>query len=293
MSRKAAAIWFPYKAQPQELIEDLSFETLRDYEFLIGTQAAIGVSMATTHMVYNRRVTLEDEPILAALESNPMSPGQLPQGYISGWEFSVPFIDTSIYMPSLLSHFCDAGGTLVRRNIQNLRELKHHGLVINCSGLGAKELCQDRELFPIRGQVIRMTKPLVPMFLIDESDEDRPGYIFARHDDCIVGGSALPHATNLEPCPDLRQDILDRAKKMYPELGTAQVIEDAVGLRPGRSQLRLESQWLQDEDLHVFHNYGHGGSGFTISWGCARRAVQWVSQQTGIQIDTSKPPLFH
>lgn len=42
---------------------------------------------------------------------------------------------------------------------------------------------------------------------------------------------------------------------------------DAVGLRPGRREVRLEAEEM--EGGTVIHDYGHGGAGITLSWGCA------------------------
>ena len=44
------------------------------------------------------------------------------------------------------------------------------------------------------------------------------------------------------------------------------VLEVIVGLRPARSQVRFE---FDPAYPNVFHNYGHGGAGFTVAWGCA------------------------
>ncbi len=60
-----------------------------------------------------------------------------------------------------------------------------------------------------------------------------------------------------------------------------------VGLRPGRSSVRLE---LGDSltapgagpAVPVIHNYGHGGSGLTLAWGCAGDAVRLAKQALGI-----------
>jgi D-amino-acid oxidase len=43
-----------------------------------------------------------------------------------------------------------------------------------------------------------------------------------------------------------------------------------VGLRPARPALRLEAERIGNAT--VIHNYGHGGAGFTLSWGCAEEA---------------------
>lgn len=53
------------------------------------------------------------------------------------------------------------------------------------------------------------------------------------------------------------------------------VIKETVGLRPYRlSGVRLETEKLDDKI--VVHNYGHGGSGFSLSWGTAMIAAKEV-----------------
>ena len=56
--------------------------------------------------------------------------------------------------------------------------------------------------------------------------------------------------------------------KVAPE----RVIRTVAGLRPYRSSgfvVRAEKMG----DTLVVHNYGHGGAGVTLSWGCAREAA--------------------
>lgn len=55
-----------------------------------------------------------------------------------------------------------------------------------------------------------------------------------------------------------------------------------VGLRPLRtSGVRLERDdlTLATSGVPVVHNYGHGGSGITLHWGCAQEAVAMVSEE--------------
>ncbi|HUP65002.1 MAG TPA: FAD-dependent oxidoreductase, partial [Thermoanaerobaculia bacterium] len=52
-------------------------------------------------------------------------------------------------------------------------------------------------------------------------------------------------------------------------------LEVLVGLRPGRPAVRVERDL---EDPRVIHNYGHGGSGFTLSWGCAEDVLRIVRE---------------
>ena len=48
----------------------------------------------------------------------------------------------------------------------------------------------------------------------------------------------------------------------------ARVLNTVVGLRPGRPVVRLEIE--RRGNSKIVHNYGHGGAGVTLSWGCAR-----------------------
>ena len=70
-------------------------------------------------------------------------------------------------------------------------------------------------------------------------------------------------------------------------------MEDAkewVGLRPLRTKgVRLE--WdddLSNEGFRVLHNYGHGGSGITLSWGCAAEVVEIVAKETPLRKSAEK-----
>lgn len=52
-----------------------------------------------------------------------------------------------------------------------------------------------------------------------------------------------------------------------------------VGLRPYRNNTyRLEKQVLSDGKF-VVHNYGHGGAGITMSWGCAQEVADILTAQ--------------
>lgn len=57
-----------------------------------------------------------------------------------------------------MEKFVILGGRMERRNIKTLHELAEEGydLIINCSGLGARELIADKTMTPIRGQVYKV-----------------------------------------------------------------------------------------------------------------------------------------
>jgi D-amino-acid oxidase len=68
--------------------------------------------------------------------------------------------------------------------------------------------------------------------------------------------------------------MLARSREFLPVLESAEI--DAgepvrVGLRPFRKgNVRLELE----PGTRIIHNYGHGGSGVTFSWGCALEAAE-------------------
>jgi D-amino-acid oxidase len=58
------------------------------------------------------------------------------------------------------------------------------------------------------------------------------------------------------------------------DLKSPKLLGAKVGLRPFRPKgIRLERTRLRD-GRPLVHNYGHGGAGFTVSWGCAEAVLQ-------------------
>ena len=62
---------------------------------------------------------------------------------------------------------------------------------------------------------------------------------------------------------------------VFPSLRGARVVAERVGLRPVRPEVRLDAEALPGGRV-LWHNYGHGGAGVTLSWGCAREVAAVV-----------------
>jgi transcriptional regulator with XRE-family HTH domain len=60
-----------------------------------------------------------------------------------------------------------------------------------------------------------------------------------------------------------------------PGLADARVLEHRIGARPTCGAVRVEAERHDDGTL-VVHNYGHGGAGVTLSWGCAKELQLWA-----------------
>jgi D-amino-acid oxidase len=204
----------------------------------------------------------------------------LPESRPFGFVFETARVETRIYLPYLVRRFQALGGKIVRREIKNLSDaLGESPNVVNCAGLGTLAFLPDKELVPIRGQIIRVEKLPIERILLDEEDdgEGNIAYVVPRSNDCILGGVAQVGNWSLEPDEATAQGIIERCALLAPEVREARILEHLVGLRPGRSSVRLEKEQVPGGGT-VVHNYGHGGGGVTLSWGCAEEVVRLLAE---------------
>jgi len=198
----------------------------------------------------------------------------LPPGAVAGFRCRVPMIEVPRYLPWLRQRFEALGGEVEEAVVAHVAELFYPGrLVVNCAGLGARMIADDPGVYPVRGQVVRVEAPGARRWLADNSDPGRPTYVLPRSDGVILGGTAEEGVWDLEPRPEHTEDILARCRRLEPALADAQLRECWVGLRPGRREVRLEGEVVEGDSALV-HNYGHGGAGYTLSWGCADEVVR-------------------
>jgi D-amino-acid oxidase len=191
--------------------------------------------------------------------------------------------------------------------------LAEYDIVVNCSGIGARILVDDdRPLGPhrlsaIEGVVLKLAplQEVRDIFLVHTGPSDltvtnyfgqKPLYIVPRSGtspDIILGGSTTeeeefnqPERRNWKvqhlPWKDIPANhwIRRYADRIYSDccafeksLAGATVIEANVGYRPlPAPEVRLE------RNDKIIHNYGHGGAGVTLSWGCAERVAQLIEE---------------
>jgi D-amino-acid oxidase len=124
---------------------------------------------------------------------------------------------------------------------------------------------------------VRVRNPGLERFLLDEGNPGGVTYVVPRSHDCILGGTAEEGEWDTEPDPEVAAGILRRCVALEPRLEDSEVLEHKAGLRPGRPEIRLEREDVPYGVPRV-HNYGHGGSGVTLSWGCAEETLRLVRQ---------------
>jgi D-amino-acid oxidase len=272
-SNRAAAIWYPYAAYPRERVLAWGRVTLDEFYRLMDVPDS-GIAAVTV-------VELFDQPtpdpwwkgvVRRFAHTNT---ADLPPGYQDGYTIELPLIETPIYLRYLMQRFAALGGRIEQRTVSTLAELYgERRIIVNCAGLGAREVAHDSEVYPIRGQTIRVRRtPEMQRWWLDEEGHNALMYVIPRSDDCILGGTGQEGNWSLDADVDTAADILRRCQALEPALKDVQIIEHRVGLRPGRKTVRVELEPVGNESA-VIHNYGHGGAGFTLSWGCADEVVQ-------------------
>ena len=262
-SGAAGALWFPYDAEPANKVIPWALATYRTLADL-AKDPRTGVSMIELCQ-YSRSGKFERpdwaRDFVTDKAAEPLS------SFASGFSVRVPLTDTTIYLDYLIDRFRKAGGEIKANTRCNRCEDLECDLVINCAGIGARDLAHDIDLEPHRGQVAIVPK-------IDNLDcsivcDDAPlMYVIPRTNDCVFGGTN-DVSENLDPEPETTKAIVAECSRVL-NINKPRVLRERVGLRPFRkSGVRVEKEKLRD-GRSVIHNYGHGGSGFTLSWGCAQ-----------------------
>lgn len=199
------------------------------------------------------------------------------RGYGQAWRFEVPLAVMPDYLHWLRARLSRAGTTIETRHLDSLgAAFEACPTVVLCAGVGAGRLLGDDAIRPARGQVLVVCPDVAPAgtFAFDDSDPSRPTYVIHRGADVILGGTFEPD--NDDPEPDAAQvdDILTRCAPLLQRPATRADVRDVkVGFRPYRTSIRLERMDLP-QGIAIVHNYGHGGSGMTLAWGCADEACR-------------------
>lgn len=276
-SSVAAALWFPFRAYPLDKVIDWSVASLTRFQTL-EREPGSGIVLHTVAELYR------GEPPLPGWREKlegfrVLSHGQVPQSFSGGYEIAVPVIDSSRYLPYLLGRAIELGAEVTRRELSDIPSLRSESdLVVNCSGTGARDLADDPAVVPIRGQVLRVARSAFDRVVVDEGSAEA-AYIVPRTDDCILGTTIEEGVWDRSPSERSTRDIVTRCAELDPRVLEAEILEARVGLRPGRHEVRIEAVEL--DGLTVLHNYGHGGSGFTLSWGCAEDVLRLVVESLG------------
>lgn len=211
-------------------------------------------------------------PVAEAYEPRPCEPDELPSGFPTGLRVRTPIVDMPVYLAYLRDRLEAAGGRLQRGHVERLDEaVRDVPVVINCAGVGARQLADDATLTASRGQHVVVTNPGVDTLYFQMTFTSSWTSWMPHGDRVVLGGVAHEDDWRLDPDPEITRQILARCASYEPRFAEAEVLDVRVGLRPARPTVRLETEPFGT--ARCVHNYGHGGMGVTWSWGCAADAA--------------------
>lgn len=282
----AGGLWFPYKAEPISRILGWSKATFQEMMRLRAVPEA-GITMTRFFQLFPHNVSgdawwssavdvyrpLSEREILAEFPHLPK--GQFPSGFYA----EVPISEPHKHLPYLMNRFLERGGTIEIGEIESFSDISgQNTVIVNCTGIEARKLVGDEEVFPIRGQIMVVKNTGVNRSVTIEASNEHSEYAtytIARSEDVIMGGIAMVGNWETSIDETTISGIIARCSAIEPILSTPTILQHKAGLRPGRTEIRLEQEILPD-GCAVIHNYGHGGSGYTVNWGCADEVVQLV-----------------
>lgn len=232
----------------------------------------------------------------------------------SGWKFNCFFADWTDYFPQLVRSFLLNNGTFIYETVDlNSFDSINEDIIINCSGLGSAQL-KDEESKPLilKGHLLRINNTVDlkspngntvsynfsagPDIYSDSYGTPLDVYCYPRKHDWILGGSRFKGTLD-DQGNWVSKDELSQQFPPQIESINSKIIKETFGtdisefiekeyqysyryVRNKKNGLRIESE--NKSERLVIHNYGHGGAGVTLSWGCAFSVLQMVSDKTGI-----------
>jgi D-amino-acid oxidase len=266
-SAVAGAIWFPYKAGPPDKVAAWAARTHAWLDELADKDRDAGVDRVTCY-----EITSPSEPddvvpwwalgIAVTREPAPVA------GAPPAWKFIAPRVEPARFLPWLTSRL---HATIEIRTVDDLASLPGD-VVVNCTGLGARDLATDERVMPLLGQIAVVDPGAADLgtSITDDRGGDEIFYAIPRRDEIVLGGCSRPIAPGVVPQEDraLTERIVRQARSLGIAAGAVRRVR--VGLRPYRDEVRLERTG------RIIHNYGHGGAGFTLCRGCAEDVVALV-----------------
>ncbi|XP_015379916.1 PREDICTED: D-aspartate oxidase [Diuraphis noxia] len=209
------------------------------------------------------------------LKSHSFAESQLKIKY--GSFFTSIVVECKLFLPWALKKISDNGGAIINRKIESFEELcGEYDIIFNCTGFRAGKLCNDVNVSPIRGQVIRVKAPWVDKFYYLDSDT----YIIPSISDgtVVLGGCRHFGSHNEQVNERNTEEILENCIRLLPSLKEALKTDYKVwvGLRPYRNKIRVETEHIKNDTV-IVHNYGHGGYGVTLAPGTVKYAVNLLT----------------
>ncbi|MEE3922512.1 FAD-binding oxidoreductase [Micromonospora sp. BRA006-A] len=200
----------------------------------------------------------------------PLDEHERPAGFGTAFTVRLPLVDMPVYLAYLQQRFLDAGGELRTEPVASLDEAAAVApVVVNCTGLAARALTGDDELYPVRGPKIVVRNPGIERFFLEAPMTPTWASIFRTATTwCSAarsGAATTPRPTR--PRSGTSSRGAPRSSRPWP---APRCSRTPSGCGPAA---RPRGWRPSAGDALVVHNYGHAGNGVMLSWGCARDAA--------------------
>ncbi|VIO96972.1 Uncharacterized protein BM_BM2804 [Brugia malayi] len=193
------------------------------------------------------------------------------------------------YIPWMKKQLLAKGVRFIQRHINTVKDLfDEFDIIVNCAGLNGGKVAgdgDDKNMFPIRGIIFEVNATWHKHFLYKRFDT----FSIPTTDKVFIGSVKQNGRYDLEITPADRNDILNRYYRLQPAIKGAAILNEWSGLRPGRKGgIRLEMTTIRfpapkfketsnEKIVKIVHNYGHGGHGLTLGWGCAETVADLIT----------------
>lgn len=276
VSAVAGAVWFPYRAGPPDRVAAWAARTREWLEGLAADpRADAGVDLLTGYEITEAGAGAPPRPWWATEIPVARVPAPV-RGAPGAWQFRAPRVEPARFLPWITARL---RAPIEQRAVRELAA-EPGDAVINCTGLGARELLGDLQLGALLGQIV-ITEPGQVDRGVTITDDRRPDevfYLIPRRSELVLGGCSVPWPADAPPAIDAARTarILEQARAFGLEVGPVRDVR--VGLRPFRADVRLERDPAAPR---IIHNYGHGGSGYTLCRGCAEEVAALLGPTAG------------
>jgi D-amino-acid oxidase len=231
-------------------------------------------------------------------------------GYKHAWCFAPPIVNTTAMLEDLLATVTAGARSVDvegGRHYTSVEDMRTHAAalgcdtVVNCTGLGTAALLgpdEEPSLVGARGVLLHFDRatcvrrtaaattttvglstatPIVntkdAVIMVEEppwGSETHPAYLIPRGDTIVVGGTYLEGDETPVLRDSERAQLLRNATLLGIDIAQSPVVDEWVGYRPARPLVRCEYDERYTDGVAVFHNVGHGGSGWTVNVGAAK-----------------------